>query len=134
MACKSAIYTADTTAQAVAVGGTIALGTIIRRFGCAVNLNGNGITLSEPGYYDVDISITAAPTAAGVVTATLFQDGTAIPGATASGTAAAAGNPVSLSIDALVRVLCNTAASNLTLVLTGSASSVTNVAVTVEKI
>lgn len=133
MSCKSAIYTANSATQAVAIGGTLALGSIIRRFGCAVNLNGNGITLSEPGYYDVDASIVVAPTAAGTVTVTLFQDGVAVPGATASATTTAAADAVTLNIPALVRVMCNSN-SILTLVLTGAASSVTNVAFVVEKI
>lgn len=130
---KSAIYTANSATQAVAIGGTLALGSIIRRFGCAVNLNGNGITLSDPGYYDVDASIVVAPTAAGTVTVTLFQDGVAVPGATASATTTAAADAVTLNIPALVRVMCNSN-SILTLVLTGAASSVTNVAFVVEKI
>lgn len=134
MSCKSAIYTANTATQAVAIGGGLALGTIIRRFGCAINLNGNGINLSDPGYYDVDVSVTAAPTAAGTVTVTLFQDGVAVPGAVSSVTTTAAADAVTLSISALVRVLCNAASSTLTLVLTGAASSVTNVAVVVEKV
>lgn len=133
MSCKSAIYTANAATQAVAIGGTLALGSIIRRFGCSVNLNGNGITLSEPGYYNVDASIVVAPTAAGTVTVTLFQDGVAVPGAVASATTTAAADAVTLNIPALVRVMC-TSNSILTLVLTGAASSVTNVAVVAEKI
>lgn len=133
MSCKSAIYTANTATQAVAIGGTLALGSIIRRFGCSVNLNGNGITLGEAGYYEVDASITAIPTAAGTVTVTLFQDGVAVPGAVASATTTAAADAVTLNIPAIVRVLCNSN-SILTLVLTGAASSVTNVAIVAEKI
>lgn len=134
MSCKSAIYTANTAAQTVAVGGSLALGAIIRRFGGSVNLNGNGISLTDPGHYDVDVSVTAAPTAAGTVTVALFQDGVAVPGAVSSVTTTAAADAVTLSVSALVRVLCNAASSTLTLVLTGAASSVTNVAVVVEKV
>lgn len=131
---RSAIYTANTGAQAVAVGGTINLGGIVRRFGCAVDLNGGTINLSEPGYYDSDISITAEPTAAGTITATLYNGGVAVPGATASATAAAAGDPVSLSIDALVRVACCGNSGALSVILSGAAASVTNIAVVVEKL
>lgn len=131
---KSAIYTANTTTQAVAVGGTIALGSIIRRFGCSVNLNGNGINLKDGGYYDVDVSVTAAPTAIGTVTVTLFRNGVAVPGATASAAVSTANNPVNLSIAALVRENCCGDDSTLTIVLTGTASSVTNVGVVVEKL
>ena len=55
MSCKSAIFTANTTAQTVAVGGTLSLGSIIRRYGCDLNLNGNSITVNgcnDAGYYD----------------------------------------------------------------------------------
>ena len=100
MSCKSAIFTANTAAQTVPVGGTLALGSIIRRYGCDLNLNGNSITINgcnDAGYYDVKASITAAPTAAGTVTASLFRNGVAIPGATASAAVSTAGNPVTLT-------------------------------------
>ena len=134
MSCKSALYTANTGAQTVDVGGTINLGSIVRRFGKCVTLNGTGITIMEKGYYDVDVSVTAAPTAAGTVIVTLYKDGVAVPGATASATAAAAGDPVNLSISALIRHCSACSGTTLTLVLTGAAASVTNVAVTVERI
>ena len=89
MSCKSALYTALQTPTAVAVDGVIPLGSLIRRYGCDISLNGNAVNLSGAGYYDVDASITVAPTAAGTVTATLVKDGVAIPGATASAAAAA---------------------------------------------
>lgn len=134
MSCKSAIYTVNTGTQNVAAGGTLMLGSIIRRFGCSVNLNGNGINLKEPGYYDVKASITAAPTAIGTVTVTLFRNGVAVPGATASAAVSTANNPVTLPIAALVRENCCGDDSTLTLVLTGTAANVTNVAVVVERI
>lgn len=134
MSCKSAIYTANTTTQPLFVGNTIALGSIIRRFGCSVNLNGNGINLKEPGYYDVKASITAAPTAVGTVTVTLFRNGVAVPGATASASVSTANNSVALPIAALVRENCCGDDSTLTLVLTGTNSNVTNVAVVVERV
>ena len=134
MSCKSAIYTANTGTQAATVGSTLMLGSVIRRFGCSVNLNGNGINLKEAGYYDVKASITAAPTAIGTVTATLFRNGVAVPGATASAAVSTANNPVALPITALVRENCCGDDSTLTLVLTGTAANVTNVAVVVEKV
>ena len=131
---RSAIYTANTGSQAVAVGEAINLGGIVRRFGCAVDLNGGTINLTEQGYYDVDISITAEPTAAGSITATLYNGGIAVPGATASATAAAAGDPVNLSIDAMVRVPCCGNSGSLSVVLSGGAATVTNIVAVVEKL
>lgn len=133
MSCKSALYTALQTPTAVAVDGVIPLGSLIRRYGCDISLNGNAVNLSGAGYYDVDASITVAPTAAGTVTATLVKDGVAIPGATASA-AAAAGAPTVLSFSALVRQACCAAGSALTLVLTGAAATVNNVALRVQRI
>ena len=80
MSCKSAIFTANTNAQTVAVGGTLALGSTIRRYGCNLNQNGNSITINgcdDAGYYDVKVSVTAAPTAAGTVTVALFRNNVA---------------------------------------------------------
>ena len=117
----------------MAVDGVIPLGSLIRRYGCDISLNGNAVNLSGAGYYDVDASITVAPTAAGTVTATLVKDGVAIPGATASA-AKAAGAPTVLSFPALVRQACCAAGSALTLVLTGAAATVNNVALRVQRI
>ena len=51
MSCKSLIYTALTSPTAVAADGIIPLGSIVRRYGCALAANGNGVNVSEPGYY-----------------------------------------------------------------------------------
>ena len=133
---KSAIYTANTSAQNVAVNGIINPGTIIRRFGQNLGLSGNAIQIDGAGYYDIDVSITAAPTAAGNVTVTMLKDGVVIPGATATQSTTAANNPVNLSISSLVREFCPCCdgLSNLTFVLTGTAASISNVAIVVEKL
>ena len=104
MSCKSAIYTAMQTPTEVAVNGVIPLGSLIRRYGCDISLNGNAVNIIGKGYYDVDVSVTVAPTAAGTVTATLIKDGVVVPG------------------------------SALSLVLTGAASTVSNVALRVQRI
>lgn len=134
MSCKSLIYTAMQTPTAVAVNGIIPLGTIVRRYGCNCNLNGNGITINGQGYYDVDVSVEAVPDAAGTVTVQLLKDGVAVPGATAAATVAAVANTVTLAFPATVRLGCCSTGSILTLLLTGAASTVNNVAARVEKI
>lgn len=134
MSCKSAIYTAMQTPTEVAVNGVIPLGSLIRRYGCDISLNGNAVNIVSKGYYDVDVSITVSPTAAGTVTATLIKDGVVVPGATASANAAAAGAPVTLAFPALVRQACCASGSALSLVLTGAASTVSNVALRVQRI
>ena len=133
MSCKSALYAAMQTPTAVAVDGVIPLGSLIRRYGCDVALNGNAVNITGAGYYDADASVTVTPAAAGTVTDTLNTDGVAVPGATASATAAANGT-VDLSIPALVRQVCCADGSALTLVLAGAAATVNNVALRVQRI
>ena len=59
----------------------------------------------------------------------------AIPGATATQATGTANNPVNVSISSLVREFCPCCdgLSNITFVLTGTASAVSNVAIVVEK-
>lgn len=133
---KSAIYTANSSAQNVAINGVISPGTVVRRFGPNLTLSGNAIQVDGAGYYNIEASITAAPTAAGNVTITVFKDGVAIPGATATQSTTTANNPVNISISSLVREFCSCCdgLSNLTFVLTGTASAVSNVAIVIEKL
>lgn len=58
MSCKSALYAAMQTPTAVSVDGVIPLGSLIRRYGCDVALNGNAVNITGAGYYDVDASVT----------------------------------------------------------------------------
>lgn len=134
MSCKSALFTANATAVEYPVGSAVPFGAIVRRFGCNADLNGSGIILRGSGYYGVSVSVTAAPTAAGTVTVTLLKDGVAVPGMTASQTVAAAGNPTSLALCGLIREQCCDSSSTLTLQLTGTASTVSNVAAVIEKV
>lgn len=133
---KSAIYTANTTIQDIADGGMLNPGTVVRRFGCNCFLSGNTINISGTGYYDVDVSLTLSGTTEGEVTLNVYKDGVEIPGAEASTTIAAAGDLTNLSISCLVREYCPCAdsSSNLTFVLSGIPTTVTNSAIVVEKI
>jgi len=130
---RSAIYTANTGSQSVVVGGIISPGSIIRRYGSNVTLSGNGITLSGTGYYSADVSVTVNATVAGSIGIQLYKDGSAIPGASAIGTAAEAGNAVNLSIVALLKNVCCESLSSLTVVLTNGAGTVTNIGMVVTK-
>lgn len=128
------IYTANSTAQTVPVGGTVNLGSIKRRTGCALSMSGDTITMHKSGYYDVSVGITATPTATGTVTATLYQDGVPYPGATVSATVAAADTSVPLPIPAVTVRLCGECCtSNLTVVMSGVETVVNNIAVKVIK-
>lgn len=133
MSCNSILFTAMTSPTTVAAGGDIPLGNVVRRYGCGATLSGNAISLNGEGYYDADVSVTVIPTAAGTITASLLQDGVAIPGATASATVAATDTSVTLSFPAAVRLLRYSPRATLRLTLS-AAGSVTNAAVTVRKL
>lgn len=134
MSCKSALYTVNNTLPTVAASGVIPFGTTVRRFGCNARLSGTGIVLSGQGYYDVEVSVTASPTAIGTVTATLLKDGAVVPGASAAASVSTANNSVNLKISAIVRQQCCDDTSTLTLVLSGGAALINNVAAVVEKL
>lgn len=136
MMSKSAIYTANTSTQDVAIDGIINPGTVVRRYGPNLTLSGNAIQLDGAGYYDIDASFVVAPAAAGNVTVTMYKNGIIVQGATSSATVAAGDDSVTLNISALVREFCNCCEglSNLTFVLSENASAVTNVAIVVQKL
>lgn len=125
---RSLIQTSNQSTQTVALNSVIAPGTTIRRFGCNLRLSGNGIEVGGAGYYEFDVAVTVVPTAAGTVTVALYKDGVQIPGAIASGSVSTALNPVTLPIITTIRQGCECdGASNITLVLTEGAGTVSNV-------
>ena len=129
------IYTANTTAQTVPVGGSPNLGSVVRKTGgCyAPIMSGETITTRKSGYYDVYAGITATPTAAGTVTATLYQDGVPVPGATASSTVASTDTAVSLAFPAVVRLCGDCCTSSLKIVMSGVETVVNNIGMKVIK-
>lgn len=133
---RSAIYTVNNTIQNVAVDGNINPGVVTRKFGNNLSLEGVAIRECGTGYYKYCASFTIAPTTEGNVTVTAFKDGVAIPGATASGTAAAAGDFVNLNLVFITREFCGCCEdiSNITFTLGETASSVTNVGIAGEKL
>lgn len=135
MSCSSAIYTANTTPQELLANAQIPFGSIVRRFGRNVNLDGFGITMCGDGYYKCDCSVTLEPTEAGPVTAQLYVNGEPYPGAIATGTVAAAGDSINLSFPAIVRLRrCGDNSATLGVRLGDEGATVTNMAFTVEKI
>ena len=130
---RSLIQTTNTTSSAVALNGTIPLGSVLRRFGCNCRLNGNKVEIEGTGYYTVTATVTLQPEAAGAVSVALYENNVAVPSAVATGTAAAIGDDVTLTIVTTVRETCCEGASSLALVLTEGASTITNVSMRVEK-
>lgn len=131
---KSLIQTVNQSSQVVAANSIIDIGSVIRRFGCNLRLNGNAIEVEGAGYYTAECNVTLAPTAAGNVTVALYKNGVPLTGATATGSVSTAGNPITLPIQATIREGCACdGGTSLTVVLVSGASTVSNVAVRVEK-
>lgn len=89
---KSLIQTTNQSSQPVAVNSIIALGSVLRRFGCNCRLSGNAIEVEGDGYYEIDCSVTLTPTAVGNSTVALYADGVQIPGAIATAGVSTVGN------------------------------------------
>lgn len=136
MSCNSAIYTVNNSNTTVTTSDEtfvqVPLGSVVRRFGRNLTLDGDSIIACGYGYYDCECSLTYTPSAAGTLSVQLYQDGMPIPGATAS-QIATAGGPVNLGISSLIRNCgcnCNSTISagiNLS-------GNITNLAIVVEKI
>lgn len=77
----SVIYLANTTPQDVAIGGSINLGDVVRRYGKNLAVSGGNILTRGQGYYRHDISIDFTG-AAGVTTFMAYENGMPIPGTT----------------------------------------------------
>ena len=132
MSCKSLIYTALTSPTSVLADGIIPLGSLVRRYGCALAMNGNGVNVVETGYYDIKASITVLPTAIGAITATVLVNGNELPGATATTTATAAGDAVNLSIVSVLRKCTCNCPDTITVQLS-DAGTVDNMALVIER-
>lgn len=136
MSCKSLIYVATTTPTSVVANGILPLTTIIRRRGRILSAGGNSILISDCGssYYTVTVTATFTAPVAGTVSLALQQNGMTIPGAVASTTITTAITEVrSLSFTVDVRTFNSCSVDSLTILNTGVAITLSNVAVTVEQ-
>ena len=129
---KSLIYTSTNATQALTVGSTIDLGSVIRRFGQNIRLNGNAITISGQGYYKISADVEFTGTTEGTATVTMLRDGVVEAVRRVSLTVGAIKN---VPIQAVIREYgcCANNTSNITFVLGGVAESVTEMSVIVTK-
>lgn len=132
MSC-AAIYTANTALQSVGVNAAVNIGTIQRRFGCALNAGATSISINKSGYYAVTAVVAFTASAAGDATLSLQQNGAQVPGATVSDTVTTATTEQNtMTLTAIVRSI--TGNDTLTFINTGVAITPSNVAVTVVKL
>ena len=141
--------TRNTSTQDLAVGDTLDLGLVYRRYckknNCGVkafDFNGDAIALQHSGIYHVTATITFTAPVAGDVTFQLVENGTPITGAIATETITTATTEFkTTTIDYYVLVDFGYVLNNATVLTesvsitnTGVASTVTNVIVNVEKV
>lgn len=125
------LLTSNTTPTAVTAAGTINLGSAIHGCGRAIRLENGVITLTEPGYYFIDVSASVAVTGTGAEEVQLNANGVAIAGASASATPAEAGAVVNVAFPWILR---KEGCCPVSLTLTaGAAGTVNDVTVAVRK-
>lgn len=135
---RAMIYAVNARPQTVLAEGAVLPGAVVHSCGCVGNcaygsVSSNGVEVRGVGCHDISATIDLVPAAAGTITATLYADGVAIPGATASATVAAADTEITLPlIGCLKKVCCNAGLSNITCVLSAEAT-VNNYAIKVVK-
>lgn len=133
MPCKSIAYTVLNTPTDVEAGGIVPVGTLARRYGNAIRVDGNAITLTEAGWYTIAVNMTAQPTAATTITLNVLENGAPLYGANTTTTTFVAAENAPLVIPAaVVRVFCR-CCKTLTITLS-EAASVVNSTITVEKV
>ena len=136
MSCNSAIHVASQATQNVTTAaGTFAqvsFGNIVRRFGNALNLNGDGIICRGSGYFDVECAVTLTPTAAGPISVQLRQGNDSIQGATALVTGAA-GTTVTIPVPPCMPRNCGCDCSSVVTLWVNAPCTITNVSTVVEK-
>lgn len=107
--CNSLLLT-NSTAQSIAAGGIVPLGSAVHGFGKDIILNGNRINLRAAGHYDIEAVFTGLATAATPITLTMYEG--AVPVTSVSVTPAAAGAAVTLPLiwNSFIRCNCNSTA------------------------
>lgn len=132
---NSAIYMANTAAQTVAAtNGIVNLGTVQRRFGCALKEGTSNVNVNKCGYYFVIATVTFTAATTGNASIAVQDNGVTVPGMTASDTVATATTEInSMTVSGIVRSFNGN--DSLTLVNTGAiAITPSNVTFTVIKL
>jgi len=131
---RSAIYTVNSTQTTFASDAQIPFGSVVRRFGSNLKLDGNSMILCGSGYYKCNLDLVVEPSAIGPVTAQLLLDGEPIPGAFSTVYAAVATNPVPINLSAPIVRICGCDCNQTLSVRISAAGTLVNMASSVEKI
>lgn len=133
--------------QAIAVGGTINLGNVYRKYCKKVNctktfdFNGESLTLNQSGIYHLTAAIVASAGAAGNVTIQMYENGVLIPGASATDTYTTTTQIKTLMIDFFILVdngvilgRPTTNVKNISFEVLETAAVISNIVVNIEKV
>lgn len=132
---KSNIYMVNNNAVSVGENSNIPLGNIVRRYGCDIDGNSNGVNLKTCGYYYISGTITFTAPAAGNAEIAVNDDGNTVLGMDKTITVSTAGTEVvTLPISGVVRVFRNSAPDTITLINKGIAIDMTDLALTAVKL
>jgi hypothetical protein len=130
----------NAAAQTVAVGSAYTFDTNRITTGCTVgHVPGTTtFTLTKPGYYYITFNTVFTTDATGEATVEIQNNGTVVPGATATETVATVGAATSMSISTIVRVLPSCAAidntAQITIVAPDLALNVSTAAINITKL
>ena len=126
------LYAANTSSQVLTAGQNINFGLPVRRYGKNIQISGgNNITINGEGYYPIDANVTFQAGANGTAVLQVYENGVAIPGATAS-IQTAANTVYSLEVPTVVRIRC-CEEKVITAAITGIGTTTTNAAIRIEK-
>lgn len=130
---KALIYIANVGSNqtTLAAGSKINLGSVVRKFGCALKSSMGNPVAEASGYYTAYPNITFTTGGAGTVLVKVLQDGMEIPGATANLTVADA-TRYTVSFPAPFRTFC-CKQSTITVEITGVATTINSASIEVVK-
>lgn len=133
MSCNASMYAVNSASAQYPAGSDIPFGSAMHGINKnAIYISGNAIKINGRGEFAIDVSATLTAGANGLVSIAIYKDGVPIPGATASASAAA-NNTVNLDITGVSHQRCCDDGAYITLVVTGVAVTLVNVATLVEK-
>ena len=122
---KDLIFVSSST-QSVAQNCVIALPTILRRKGTAVESIGSGIILRKAGYYEIRGTVTFTTPTAGTASVEIQKDGNTVAGITSSVTTGGTSEVHTLAYTGVIRVYCGEPNVIVSLVNTGVAVAISS--------
>lgn len=129
------IQVVNTTSTDLTAGATIPTGSVRVRTNNRVNYNNGSLEIVKPGTYKVDGNFIVTATAAGAIQTQMSVNGAAVPGAIAAGSAAAAGDEITLPVSFIVQAAPAAPGNSVAITWTVSAAcTLTNAEATITRV